>query len=161
MALEFAWVGLGSNVGDRASWLAQGRGGLAALADGPLRVSPIVETPSWGVAGLPPYLNQVVGLRPRLSPRRTLAALQEVERRCARRRDRRYGARTLDLDLLDWPGPVPPSAALTLPHPRLAERRFVLAPWAAVAPGWVVAGHGSVADLLARCPDRSWLAWSR
>lgn len=160
MLREFAWVGLGSNVGERAAWLERGRQGLARLAEGPLRLSPIVETPPWGLPGQPAYLNQVVGFRPRLAARRTLRALQEVERGCARRRDRRWGPRTLDLDLLSWPLPVPADAALHLPHPRLAERRFVLAPWAAVAPTLQIPGLGSVADLLARCPDRSWLRWS-
>ncbi|MEZ4468350.1 MAG: 2-amino-4-hydroxy-6-hydroxymethyldihydropteridine diphosphokinase [bacterium] len=100
----------------------------------------------------------MVGLTPRLGPDETLARLLEIERAHGRSRGERWGPRTLDLDILSWPGVVSASARLTLPHPRLAERRFVLAPWAAVAPGLRV-GEQTVAGLLADCPDGGGLRW--
>lgn len=145
-------------MGARARWLAAGRAGLATLADGPLRPSPVVETAPWGLVDQPPFLNQVVGFRPRFGPHRTLAALQAIERACGRRRVVHWGPRMLDLDLLDWPTAVAPSVSLTVPHPRFAARRFVLEPWARVAPEQVVLGR-SVRAWLAACSDSSWVRW--
>ncbi|MCB9548831.1 MAG: 2-amino-4-hydroxy-6-hydroxymethyldihydropteridine diphosphokinase [Myxococcales bacterium] len=153
-----AWIGLGGNIGPVAETLSAARLALRGLARGPLLMSPLVETDPWGLPDQPAFLNQVVGLRPRLGPHETLEALLAIERAHGRSRGERWGPRTLDLDVLTWPTAVAASAALEVPHPRLAERRFVLAPWAAVAPGLRVGG-ATVAELLARCPDGGGLRW--
>ncbi len=155
--LEQAWIGLGGNLGDVAAALAFSRRRLGLLSRGPLVVSGVWESEPWGVTGQPAYLNQVVGLRPRTSDARAfLDALHRIERACGRRREERWGARTLDLDLLSWPRPGE-WPGVELPHPRLAERRFVLAPWEEVAGDLPLPGLGTVAELLAACADPCWV----
>jgi 2-amino-4-hydroxy-6-hydroxymethyldihydropteridine diphosphokinase len=157
-ACERVWIGLGGNVGDVAATLAAARAALAVLSTAPIVASPLYESAPWGVAGQANFFNQVAGLRPALGPRETLRALQAVEAALGRVRRERWGPRTIDLDLLCWPGLTLDAPDLTLPHPRLAERRFVLAPWADVAPDLVVPGLGrTVAALLADCSDASWV----
>lgn len=160
-----AFVGLGSNVGDR---LAALRAATRALADLPeTRVeaaSGVFETEAHVRPGSPPqrdHLNAVVGLATRLGPADLLAHLHRIERALGRRPAPAWSPRPLDLDLLLW-GDAQMSGAgegLLLPHPRLAERRFVLEPLADLAPGLVVPGlSATVAELLAACPDRARIA---
>jgi 2-amino-4-hydroxy-6-hydroxymethyldihydropteridine diphosphokinase len=142
-------VALGANLGDPAATLVAVRPLLAELLtplaepspDAPpphLRWSPLFRTaPVGGPPGQPDYLNAVVlleGVRPDVDPLALLAALQELERRFGRERRERWGPRLLDLDLL-WCGErVCRQGGLELPHPRLSERAFVLAPLAAIDP---------------------------
>jgi 2-amino-4-hydroxy-6-hydroxymethyldihydropteridine diphosphokinase len=157
-ACERAWIGLGGNEGDVAATLSAARAALTVLSTAPPVASPLYESAPWGVAGQANFLNQIVGLAPALGPWETLRALQAVEAALGRVRRERWGPRTIDLDLLCWPGRTTADPALTLPHPRIAARRFVLAPWADVAPDLVVPGLGrTVADLLAACSDASWV----
>ena len=137
-----AYVAVGSNLGDRAAHVAHA---FAALVAAPgvrlVRRSTVHETAPVGPPGQGPYLNAVAELATSLSPRELLATLLDIER--TRGRDRanevRFGPRTLDLDLLAW-GPAQPGGAridvpgLTVPHPRMHERPFVLLPLAEVAP---------------------------
>lgn len=148
MMSELAYVGLGSNLGDRAASLA---GALAELA--PRRVSSVVETAPWGLAGQPPFLNAVAEIETRLDPHDLLARLLDLERRAGRvRGPERWGPRTLDLDLLLFGERVVDSRDLSVPHPRLAERRFVLEGLAELCPGRAVPGLGrTVAQLLEAC----------
>jgi 2-amino-4-hydroxy-6-hydroxymethyldihydropteridine diphosphokinase len=108
----------------------------------------------------PRYLNAVLELETGLPPERLLALLQEIERDAGRRRDVRWGARTLDLDLLLYGDEVvrrPPG--LVVPHPGLASRRFVLQPLAELCPDRVVPGAGAtVAELLAAAPEHELFA---
>jgi 2-amino-4-hydroxy-6-hydroxymethyldihydropteridine diphosphokinase len=127
-----------------------------ALACGPLppRWSPLFRTaPVGGPPGQPPYLNAVVLAVPArpADPLAVLAVLQRLEKRFGRQRCERWGPRSLDLDLL-WCGEaVFDSPDLTLPHPRLLERGFVLAPLAALDPGQILPGAAApVGVLLAR-----------
>jgi 2-amino-4-hydroxy-6-hydroxymethyldihydropteridine diphosphokinase len=154
------WIGLGGNVGDVAKTLAAAQQALTEVAQGPLLSSPLYRSAPWGDVAQACFVNQVIGMIPRLGPEATLSALQEIERAHGRDRERetRWGPRTLDLDLLCWPGITRETARLRLPHPRLAERRFVLAPWASVAPDLVPYGlEHTVAALLAVCSDASWV----
>lgn len=149
MMSELAYVGLGSNLGDRAASLA------AALAElAPRRVSRVVETAPWGRADQPPFLNAVAELETALEPRELLARLLDLERRAGRvRGPERWGPRPLDLDLLLHGDRVVDSSELSVPHPRLAERRFVLEGLAELCPGRAVPGLGrTVAQLLEACP---------
>lgn len=128
-----AFVSLGSNLGDRAGYLRAARGGLAALADtSMLAASRIYETAPQDVGDQPPFLNQVVCLETGLTPARLLAAGQELERKARRERSVRFGPRTLDVDILLFQDTRSDDPALTLPHPRLWQRAFVMVPLAEV-----------------------------
>lgn len=146
---ERVYVGLGSNLGDRLATL---RGAVAALREvaGTVVVgcSPVFETRPLGPSELA-YLNAAVELETSRTPAGLLAELQAVERAHGRTRRTRWAARTLDLDLLVWPGVVSDAADLKLPHPELVRRDFVLAPLAALAPGLRPYGGATVAETLA------------
>jgi 2-amino-4-hydroxy-6-hydroxymethyldihydropteridine diphosphokinase len=136
-----AFVGLGSNLGDRPAALA---GAVAALPD-VVAVSPLYETePVGGPDGQPPYLNAVVELSTALSPRDLLALGAALETEAGRPRDRagepRHGPRALDVDVLWVEGVELAESDLVVPHPRMWERRFVLAPLADLAPALVPPG---------------------
>jgi 3-oxoacyl-[acyl-carrier protein] reductase len=147
-----AYIGLGSNLGDRQHYL---EAALEALASEPgievLRLSPVYETaPVGGPAEQGPYLNAVAEVRTARGPDELLALLLDVEQRLGRVREVHHGPRTLDLDLLFYGDLVRSDERLTLPHPRLHERTFVLEPLARLAPGLVhPVLERTVADLLA------------
>ena len=126
-----ALVGLGSNVGDRVQFLAQAVRGLRGVAVGEsIRVSHLYETRPWGEVEQPDFLNAAALFEPALRDAGSLLArLQAIEAEAGRERGMRWGPRTLDLDLLDLGGQViEEGEGLTLPHPRMAERAFVLVP---------------------------------
>ena len=148
-----AYIGLGANLGDREATL---REALRLLGERPgievVAVSTLIETEPWGYADQPAFLNGAAALETDLAPAALLAVLLDVERALGRVRDGagpRYGPRAVDLDLLVHGDLVVAEPGLEVPHPRLAERRFALAPLAEIAPDLVVPGHGSLADLLA------------
>jgi 2-amino-4-hydroxy-6-hydroxymethyldihydropteridine diphosphokinase len=143
----FAYVGLGSNLGDRRASL---EAALARLR--PRRVSGIVETLPWGRDDQPPFLNAVAELETDLEPQALLERLLRLELEQGRVRRERWGPRTLDLDLLLYGDRIIRSATLAVPHPRLAERRFVLESLAELCPDRRVPGLGrTVLELLERC----------
>lgn len=145
-----AFVGLGANLGDReetlrsALTLLDGRDGVRVTA-----VSAFSETEPVGYLEQPPFLNAAAVLETTLSPRELMACLLDVERELGRERTGpRFGPRTIDLDLLVYEGMEIDEPGLTVPHPRLHERSFVLEPLCELDPGLVVPGRGSVAALL-------------
>jgi 2-amino-4-hydroxy-6-hydroxymethyldihydropteridine diphosphokinase len=144
-----AYVGVGSNLGDRWGHLALAvrelRGDLRIAV---LRASRVYETAAMGPVQ-PRYLNAVLELETALPPEQLLARFMEVEQLAFRRRGLRWGPRTLDLDLLLFEDVVLRRPNLTLPHPGLISRRWVLEPLAEVGAGRVVPGTGrTVAELL-------------
>lgn len=146
-----AWIGLGSNQGDPAAHLRAAVEGLAALPDSRLlRVSPVYRTAPVGRTDQPAFLNAVAALDTGLDSRDLLQALQELERSRGRRRDeeQRWGPRSLDLDVLVFGDRRIHLPELEVPHPRLAQRAFVLVPLADLAPDLEIPGAGRVADLL-------------
>jgi 2-amino-4-hydroxy-6-hydroxymethyldihydropteridine diphosphokinase len=148
-------LALGANLGDRAATLRAAVRDLAAAGLRVRAVSPAVETDPVGGPEQPDYLNAVVLARTAGSAREVLRAAQEVEERHGRRRGVRWGARTLDVDVIAYDDLVARDDELELPHPRAAERAFVLAPWLAADPHARLPGPrgGAVADLLARAAD--------
>ena len=133
-----AYVGLGSNLGDRAACLVLAVRGMLDAGLCVSRLSSIYETEPVGVAAdHPPYLNMVAELSlptMRFTPRQVLARLLRVEYALGRRRTRPLAPRTIDLDLLTYADEHSDNEILRLPHPRLHLRRFVLAPLAELAP---------------------------
>lgn len=142
-----AVIALGANLGDRIGTLRAAVEAIAGLGT-VLATSSAYETEPVGGPEQPAYLNAVVLLDTSLAPRELLAALQRIEAEHGRTREVRWGARTLDLDIIDIDGLVLDEPDLVLPHPRAHERAFVLVPWLEVQPEAVVAGHGSAAALL-------------
>ncbi|MEU4713829.1 2-amino-4-hydroxy-6-hydroxymethyldihydropteridine diphosphokinase [Micromonospora purpureochromogenes] len=148
-----AVLSLGSNLGDR---LAHLRAAVAALGDAVLVVSGVYETPPWGDADQPAYLNTAVMVAdPAATPRDWLERARAAERAAGRVRDpeRRFGPRTLDVDVIAvWDAAGEPVLSddreLTLPHPRAHLRAFVLRPWIDIEPHGRLPGHGWLTDLL-------------
>ena len=146
-----AYVGLGANLGDREATI---RRALELLGrDAHVRVvatSTLRETDPVGVVDQPRFLNGVAAVETRLRPRELLERLLDVERALGRTRDgRRWGPRTIDLDLLVYGDETVDEPGLRVPHLRLGERRFVLEPLAELDPELVVPGAGRVDALLA------------
>ena len=149
-----ALIAMGSNLGDRGGLL---RSGLASLraAEGIVveGASPIVATAAvGGPAGQPDFLNAVVRIRTALEPRELLGLCHRIEAEHDRVRLERWGPRTLDLDIIDVDGVVLDDPELSIPHPRAAQRAFVLAPWAMLEPEAELGGR-RVAELAGRAPD--------
>ena len=118
-------VALGSNLGDRAGWLSAARSALALLPDTRLSaLSRIEETIPFGPAAQGAYLNQMVALDTALQPLALLDSLQRIERRLGRVRRERWGARTIDLDIVRYAGHTMNTARLALPHPGVSARDF-------------------------------------
>lgn len=160
-----AVLSLGANLGDRAGAL---RTALAALKDDGVLVarSTLYETPPWGPVEQPPYLNAIAIVRGAQDARGWLTRAHELEQAAGRTREVRWGARTLDVDVVAVTGddgaPVlSDDAELTLPHPRAHERAFVLVPWSTLDPTAVLPGCGRVADLVAALPAEDVAAVTR
>jgi 2-amino-4-hydroxy-6-hydroxymethyldihydropteridine diphosphokinase len=146
-----AYVGLGSNMGDRERMLWSA---LHMLTFSPevdvVAVSSIRETDPVGFEDQPRFLNAVAALDTELEPRALLDLLLSIEQELGRTREGpRFGPRTIDLDLLLYGDEVVDEPELAVPHPRLHERRFVLEPLAELDPGLTVPEKGSVQALLA------------
>jgi len=132
-----AYLGLGTNLGDRRAYLTGAREALSVLPQTTLAgCSHLYRSEAvGGPEGQPDYLNAVLALSTGLTPQTLLKNCLEIEQRSGRRRDERWGPRTLDIDLLLYGRRVIESPELTLPHPRLHLRRFVLQPLLELAPG--------------------------
>ena len=149
--MTLAYVALGSNLGDPRQQLLDAMAALANLPDTRLlQRSRLYRTPPWGVLEQPPFINAAVELDTALSPHALLDAMLAIEQRAGRVRAERNGPRTLDLDLLHVDGVQLDDPQLTLPHPRMAERAFVLLPLHDIAPTLRLPGQATVAELLAR-----------
>jgi 2-amino-4-hydroxy-6-hydroxymethyldihydropteridine diphosphokinase len=145
-----AVVSVGSNLGDRLRNLGIGLGVLtAADAVTRWRVSPVYETSPVGGPTQGDFLNAVLLLETTLEPAALLELAHRAEETAQRVRTERWGPRTLDVDLIAVDDLRSDDPVLTLPHPRAAERAFVLAPWRDLEPDAELPGHGRVADLLA------------
>ena len=144
-----AVLSVGSNMGDRLAYLRSALDRMRPCVDA---VSPVYETPPWGPVSQPDYLNAVIlASDDTADPPVWLARAHAAEEAAGRVRDQRWGPRTLDVDVIAVDDIELRDPDLTLPHPRAAERAFVLVPWLAVDPEARLSG-GSVADLVAQLP---------
>lgn len=148
--MTLAFVGLGSNLGDSRRQVLDAFDALDTLPrTALLQHSRLFRTPPWGRTDQPAYVNAAAALATQLPAAELLHGLLGIERHAGRVRGERWGPRTLDLDLLLYGDGVIDVAGLTVPHPHLAERAFVLLPLADIAPERQVPGRGRVRDLLA------------
>lgn len=150
-----AYIGLGANLDDPAAQVELAMDELARLPESGLTArSSLFASAPVGYANQPDFINAVAALETQLSPRALLAALLGIEHHHGRNRTFRNAPRTLDLDLLLYGAAHFHEENLTLPHPRMHERAFVLLPLLEIAPGLVIPGQGSAATLLALCGDQ-------
>lgn len=148
--MTLAYVALGSNLDDPKQQVLAAMDALAGLPHTRLLGrSHLYRTPPWGYAAQPDFINAAVALDTQLGPRALLDRLLELERRAGRERARANGPRTLDLDLLHVEGVQCHDAHLTLPHPRMLERAFVLLPLNDIAPTLALTATRTVAEQLA------------
>jgi 2-amino-4-hydroxy-6-hydroxymethyldihydropteridine diphosphokinase len=142
------YLSLGGNLGDPAKSMGAALRMLDADADTRVSgVSSLYRTPPWGKLDQPDFLNAAAGLSTRLSPRALLDLCLDAERKLKRVREERWGPRLIDIDILVFGDRVIHETGLEVPHPRMLERAFVLAPLAEIAPGLVVGGR-SITDRL-------------
>jgi 2-amino-4-hydroxy-6-hydroxymethyldihydropteridine diphosphokinase len=149
-----ALIALGGNVGDVRATFPKAISNILGMAQATLLArSSDYRTPPWGEEAQDPFINACVEIETSLDPHALLFTLHKIEKRFGRDRtkEQRWGPRTLDLDLLAYDDAVINQPDLTLPHPRLFERAFVLVPLAEIAPNRTIAGQ-SVASALAQLP---------
>ena len=132
--MKIAYLGLGSNLGDRSANLAEAITRLAGESLRVLRASSLWETEPRDFLDQPWFLNQVIEVESDLLPRQLFQRIQRVEREMGRRRTTPKGPRTIDIDILLYGNAVVKADDLEIPHPRMTERRFVLAPLAELVP---------------------------
>ena len=145
-------IALGGNLGDVRTTFGKAIANICGMTQGALLArSSDYTTPPWGEEEQPPFVNACIEIETRLDPHTLLATLHRIEKKFGRDRahERHWGPRTLDLDLLAYDDIRLDRRELTLPHPRLLERAFVLVPLAEIAPDRIIAGQ-RVLDALAR-----------
>lgn len=152
MKRQTAFIALGANLEDPLTQIRNAFDELDALPKTKLITrSSLYRSAPVGNVNQPDFINAVAKLETALTPRELLAELLEIERRHGRRREFLNAPRTLDLDLLLYGDLIHYEHGLTIPHPRMHQRAFVLSPLHEIAPDSVIPGIGSVADLLAAC----------
>lgn len=145
-------VNIGSNIGDRRALIERAVADVSALADGPVRRSAFIESPSWGYESANAFLNIGVCFESDTNPEDLLRQLIEIQNRidpsAHRNADGTYADRAIDIDLIAVDTLIVDTAALTLPHPRMHLREFVLRPMAELDPAWRHPRLGSTASEL-------------
>lgn len=148
------FLSLGANLGDRKAVLDSALHAISDVCGQLVSVSDIYETAPWGVTDQPLYLNIAILVQTNLSAKLLLEKCQNIENSFGRERRERWGSRTLDIDILFYDDLIMETEFLTVPHPRLAERKFVLVPLVEIAPDFVHPILGvSIVTLLDSCND--------
>ena len=146
--MSITYLSIGSNLGDRFEYLQNAVNGICKNSRiSKVRVSSIYETTPVGGPQQEDFLNAVVEIDTQLSPIELLTFAQKLEQEANRVRTQHWGPRTLDVDILDFQNEVSSNPELTLPHPRISERAFVVVPWFELAPEVEVTGLGKLAKL--------------
>ena len=150
------YLSLGSNLGERENNLARAMEELEKRGVKILRRSSIYETEPVEIREQAWFLNCAIEIETELQSQQLMSGLLEIELELGRRREIKYGPRTIDLDILLQGDSIVNTPQLTIPHPKIAERRFVLVPLAEIAPQAMhPVLHRAIAELLAECPDQS------
>ena len=145
---------LGTNLGDRSQHLAAARALIEAKAGKIIKTSALYVTAAWGKTDQPDFYNQVIEIESILSPDDLLRTTLEIEEAMGRVRTEAWGARIIDIDILLYGSVIVGREQLTIPHPRMNNRRFTLVPLAEIAPGVIhPIEQKSIRELLARCTD--------
>jgi 2-amino-4-hydroxy-6-hydroxymethyldihydropteridine diphosphokinase len=134
--MQTIFLGLGTNLGDRAANLQAAIAGLAEKLV-VTAVSPLYQTPPWGITDQPDFLNLCLAAETELPPAELLAFVKNLEVELGRQPTERWGPRLIDIDILFYASQIVETETMTIPHPRLAERAFVLRPLADIAPDFV------------------------
>ena len=154
--MHIAFIGLGSNLNRPESQVRQGLTALSQLRETQLAAaSSLYRSAPLGHTEQPDFINAVAQISTGLPPQSLLAALLAIEQCQGRERSFRNAARTLDLDLLLYDADTIAISGLTVPHPRMHERAFVLAPLVEIAPACIIPGMGPASDWLARCAGQA------
>jgi 2-amino-4-hydroxy-6-hydroxymethyldihydropteridine diphosphokinase len=145
---------LGTNLGDRISNLTNATQAIKRVVGTVVNASSVYETSAWGKTDQPSFLNQAVEITTRLEPEAVLKSILSIEEGLGRKRNEKWGERTIDIDILMFGDKICQQPDLVIPHPQLANRRFTLVPLNEIAPEFVhPVFKKTVAELLAACPD--------
>jgi 2-amino-4-hydroxy-6-hydroxymethyldihydropteridine diphosphokinase len=149
-----AYLLTGGNIGDRIEYLSKAKHTISKWCGEILQESSIYETAAWGMENQEPFLNQVLQLQTILEPEELLQSILQIEEELGRKRQLKYGPRTIDIDILFFNDEVVDEQGLKIPHPQMQNRRFVLVPLNEIAPDKIhPVFQKPVSQLLAECPD--------
>jgi 2-amino-4-hydroxy-6-hydroxymethyldihydropteridine diphosphokinase len=153
--MKKAFLIIGGNIGDRLGYINAASGLIKQQCGEILHQSSVYETAPWGKTDQPAFLNQVLEINTLLTPMGLLATILDIESGLGRQRKEKYDARTIDIDILYFEDETVNTLELTIPHPKIRERRFVLIPLAEIAPNLIDPSIGlSVTSLLDDCIDK-------
>ncbi len=153
--MEGIYLGLGSNIGDRKKHIYQTISKIEKQIGPCLQRSSSYRTAAWGKTNQSYFLNQVIQIHTKITPIEILDGILAIEKQLGRVRKEKWGERIIDIDLLFYGTEIIELPRLLVPHPFLAERRFVLVPMNEIAPNFIhPIFERSISDLLAECPDK-------
>lgn len=145
---------LGSNLGNRVTNLAEARLYISRQAGKIITQSSVYKTAAWGNTDQPDFYNQAIEIQAFKNPLETLATLLDIEKMMGRTRETKWGSRLIDIDILLWNQDIIHKPALSVPHPHMIDRRFVLTPLAEIAPEFIhPVLNKSITELLRACAD--------
>jgi len=148
------YILLGTNLGDRMANLTQAKQHISSLIGAIITQSSIYKTSAWGNTDQPDFYNQIIEVDISLKPEDALNIILGIEHTMGRVRDKKWGPRIIDIDILLWKNQILKTAILTIPHPGLPERKFTLLPLAELAPDLIhPALLKSISQLLQECAD--------